>query len=239
MSEKTIFFDAYGTLLELGNYHRDLSALMLKETKFDLDLDSFHLAWNEEFDRAIFGIIEGNKPFATIRAIYGTSLKNAFLRHSVHLKDEQVNELNIICREFLDQRCSILPSASKIIGKLKEDGANVGLVSNGDDEEVLYHLGDLVELFDSVITSENVGLYKPDPQIFKVALDALGADASKSLHVGDNLRIDVEGSNRAGVGSIWYNRRNKHLLDGIQPMFTISDMEEVLEIFNLMFPKHR
>ncbi len=236
MSEKTIFFDAYGTLLELGNYHRDLSALMLKETKCDLDLDSFHVAWNDEFDRDIFDIIKGNKPFTTIRKIYGTSLKNAFLKHSVQLEDEQVNELNIICREFLDQRCHILPSARKIIGKLKEDGANVGLISNGDDEEVLYHLGDLVELFDSVITSENVGLYKPDPGIFKIALDALGADASNSLHVGDNLRIDVEGSNRAGVGSIWYNKRNKRPLDGIQPMFTISDMEEVLEIVNLMFP---
>ncbi|MFC1786606.1 HAD family hydrolase [Halobacteriota archaeon] len=239
MNEKTIFFDAYGTLLELGNYHRDLSALMLKEAKFDLDLDSFHISWNEEFDRDIFGIIQGNKPFATIRAIYGTSLKNAFLRHSIQLEDEQVDELNIICREFLDQRCSVLPSASKIIGKLKEDGANVGLISNGDDEEVLYHLGDVVELFDSVITSENVGLYKPDPEIFKIALDALGADASNSLYVGDNLHIDVEGANKAGIGSIWYNKRNKHPLDGIQPTFTISDMEEVLEIVNLMFPKPR
>ena len=82
-------------------------------------------------------------------------------------------------------------------------------------------------------------LYKPDPEIFKIALHELGADASNSLHVGDNLRIDVEGSNRAGVGSIWYNKRNKQPLDGIQPMFTISDMEEVLEIVNLMFPKPR
>ncbi len=236
MNEKTIFFDAYGTLLELGNYHRDLSALMLKEIQCDLDLDSFHVAWNDEFDREIFDIIEG-KPFTTIRAIYGTSLKKAFLQHSVHLEDEQVDELNVVCREFLDQRCCILPSARKIICKLKEDGANVGLVSNGDDEEVFYHLGDLIELFDTVITSEKVGLYKPDPEIFKIALDALGADASSSLHVGDNLRIDVEGSNKAGIASIWYNKRSHRPLDGIRPMFTISDMEEVLEIVDLIFPK--
>lgn len=237
MNEKTIFFDAYGTLLELGNYHRDLSALMLKETKCDLDLDSFHVAWNDEFDRAIFDIIKGQNPFTTIRAIYGTSLKNAFLKHSIHLEDEQVDELNIVCREFLDQRCSILPSASKIIAKLKEDGANVGLVSNGDDEEVLYHLGDLVGLFDSVITSEKVGLYKPDPEIFRIALEEFGAKACNSLHIGDNLRIDVEGSNKAGIGSIWYNKRNDHPVDGIHPMFTISDMEEVLEIVNLISRK--
>ncbi len=239
MSEKTIFFDAYGTLLELGNYHRDLSALMLKETKCDLDLDSFHLAWNNEFERIIFDITEGLNPFTTIREIYGISLKSAFRQHSIHLEDEQVDELNIICREFLDKRCSILPSARKIITELKEDGANVGLVSNGDDEEVFYHLGDLVELFDSVITSEKVGLYKPDPEIFRIALEELGAKACESLHIGDNLRIDVDGSNKAGIGSIWYNRRNKRPVDGIHPMFTISDMEEVLEIVNLMFPQHR
>ncbi len=239
MSEKTIFFDAYGTLLELGNYHRDLSALMLKETKFDLDLDSFHLAWNTEFERMIFDIIESRNPFTTLRTIYGASLKRAFLQHSVHLEDERVDELNIICREFLDQQCSILPSARKIIAKLKEEGANVGLISNGDNEEVLYHLGDLVGVFDSVITSEKVGLYKPDPEIFRIALEEFGAKACDSLHIGDNLRIDVAGSNKAGIGSIWYNRRNKRPVDGIHPMFTISDMEEVLEIVNLMFPQHR
>ncbi|MBU2617254.1 MAG: HAD family hydrolase [Euryarchaeota archaeon] len=239
MNEKTIFFDAYGTLLELGNYHRDLSALMLKETKCGLDLDSFHAAWNDEFERMIFDIIKGRSPFTTIRAIYGISLKNAFLKHSIHIDDEQVNELNVICREFLDQRCSILPSARKIIEMLKKDGAKVGVISNGDNEELLCHLGDLVGLLDAVITSEDVGMYKPDPRIFQIALEELGVKACDSLHVGDNLRIDVVGAHKAGIGSIWYNRRCRPPRDGIKPMFTITDMNEVLEIVNLMSPKHR
>jgi putative hydrolase of the HAD superfamily len=53
-----------------------------------------------------------------------------------------------------------------------------------------------------VIDSAVVGVYKPDPAIFALALDALGlpaADRSTVVHVGDSLRYDVAGAIAAGV----------------------------------------
>jgi putative hydrolase of the HAD superfamily len=51
-----------------------------------------------------------------------------------------------------------------------------------------------------VIDSEVVGVAKPDPEIFRFALDALGVPASEDvLHVGDSLRYDVGGALAAGL----------------------------------------
>ena len=51
----------------------------------------------------------------------------------------------------------------------------------------------------AIIDSHLVGVEKPDPAIFHLALDALGADASRAVHVGDSVRADVNGASGAGL----------------------------------------
>jgi putative hydrolase of the HAD superfamily len=50
-----------------------------------------------------------------------------------------------------------------------------------------------------VIDSQVVGLEKPDPRIFNLALDALGVEPSRSLYVGDTVKFDVVGAQAAGL----------------------------------------
>jgi putative hydrolase of the HAD superfamily len=50
-----------------------------------------------------------------------------------------------------------------------------------------------------VVDSEVVGIQKPDPAIFELALEALGVDAGRALYVGDTVRNDVVGAERAGL----------------------------------------
>jgi putative hydrolase of the HAD superfamily len=51
-----------------------------------------------------------------------------------------------------------------------------------------------------VVDSAVVGVAKPDPAIFGIALDALGVPASRTvLYVGDSLRYDVAGAVAAGL----------------------------------------
>jgi putative hydrolase of the HAD superfamily len=90
-------------------------------------------------------------------------------------------------------------------------GVPLGIVSNSDGsvEGELRRLGvcqvgsgDGVPV-GVVVDSEVVGVAKPDPEIFRIALDALGVPASGSvLHVGDSLRYDVTGALAAGLRPI-------------------------------------
>jgi putative hydrolase of the HAD superfamily len=51
----------------------------------------------------------------------------------------------------------------------------------------------------AVIDSRVVGIEKPDPRIFRPAIEALGVDPARSLYVGDTVRFDVTGARAAGL----------------------------------------
>jgi putative hydrolase of the HAD superfamily len=68
-------------------------------------------------------------------------------------------------------------------------------------DEALVAAG-LRDCFDVVIDSALVGVEKPDPAIFRAALEALGVPAAQALYVGDLYEIDVVGATAAGVPAV-------------------------------------
>ena len=79
--------------------------------------------------------------------------------------------------------------------ELKRRGLRLALVSNTafDLRPILARWG-LLELFDAVILSVELGAVKPDARMFQRALDALGAEAGQALMVGDNPFDDAGGA---------------------------------------------
>ncbi|XP_073139487.1 uncharacterized protein [Henckelia pumila] len=78
---------------------------------------------------------------------------------------------------------------------LKDSGVKMAVVSNFDTRlrKLLKDLN-VLDLFDSVIISSEVGYEKPDGKIFRAALEA-----SKTVHVGDDEKADKEGANAVGI----------------------------------------
>lgn len=62
----------------------------------------------------------------------------------------------------------------------------------------------LLDLFDAVAFSEQVGYYKPAPEMFRRVLDQLQVAPDRAAHVGDRLRTDVAGARAAGLVSVRY-----------------------------------
>lgn len=68
----------------------------------------------------------------------------------------------------------------------------------------------LAPLFRGVVAARGFGVGKPDPRIFAAACEMAGAPAAQVLHVGDDLRTDVEGALRAGLKAAWVVRPSVH-----------------------------
>jgi putative hydrolase of the HAD superfamily len=77
------------------------------------------------------------------------------------------------------------------------------VVSNSDGrvEEAL-RAADLLRYFDVVIDSALVGVEKPDPAIFRAALEALDVEPGDALFVGDLYEVDVVGAQAAGMSGV-------------------------------------
>jgi len=99
--------------------------------------------------------------------------------------------------------CEVAEGTLDALMRLRRAGLRLGVVSNSDGrvEEALAAAG-LREWFDVVIDSAVVGVEKPDPAIFRAALDALGLPPGEALYVGDLYEIDVVGANAAGIPAV-------------------------------------
>ena len=59
------------------------------------------------------------------------------------------------------------------------------------------------------VSSAEVGVSKPNPEIFEAALNKAGVEAKSCIHVGDDYEDDIVGANNAGIASIWLNHRHQ------------------------------
>lgn len=84
----------------------------------------------------------------------------------------------------------------------------LALVTNGtpDLQRAKIQGAKLERYFDNILISGEVGIGKPDPQIFKLALEAIAASPSETVMIGDSLDRDILGAQRAGIKGIWLNR---------------------------------
>jgi putative hydrolase of the HAD superfamily len=92
------------------------------------------------------------------------------------------------------------PEVEPALRELRATGVRLVIASNWDCSlpDWLAPLG-LLELVDGVVTSADLGAAKPDPAVFRRALELAGADPGEAVHVGDSLENDVEGARAAGV----------------------------------------
>ena len=113
--------------------------------------------------------------------------------------------------------------------------ARVVIVSNNvlaEQQEKLRQCG-LDRFVDDLVVSEDVGVSKPDPRIFEVALERAGCAASTAVMIGDAWKNDIEGARAAGIRAIWFNRDGAAPPDPGVPV--IRSLEPVEPVLTLIF----
>lgn len=105
------------------------------------------------------------------------------------------------------------PWVLEALSALRDAGYRMSVISNADGRaaKVLAQMG-LAQYFEQILDSADVGVEKPEPEIFLRALDTLGLDPEEALYVGDVMYVDVWGANRVGMGAVHLDPAN--LYDG-------------------------
>jgi putative hydrolase of the HAD superfamily len=117
------------------------------------------------------------------------------------------------------------PEVPAALGRLRAAGARLAVVSNWD-----VSLHDVLErtqlraLVDAVVISAELGAAKPDPAIFRAALDRLGASAADAMHVGDSVEHDVEGARAAGLRAVLVARNGAVPPDGVPVVASLDGL---------------
>ena len=119
----------------------------------------------------------------------------------------------------------VRPALDELAGR----GMTLGLVSNFEPwlDEVLALQG-IADRFAAVAISGTLGVAKPDPRIFKAALDEVGADPAATVHVGDQPVNDVAGALAAGITPVLIDRFGRH--PGAGGAHRVEDLAGLLEL---------
>jgi putative hydrolase of the HAD superfamily len=116
------------------------------------------------------------------------------------------------------------------LARLRAAGLRLAVVSNWDCSlrGVLAELG-LAGALDEVVVSAEVGVSKPDPGIFRAALEHLRCTPADALFVGDSLETDVLGARAAGIRGLLLQRNGGRTDDqGVERIFDLGELPELV-----------
>lgn len=115
------------------------------------------------------------------------------------------------------------------LDRIAEAGYRLGVVSNADGrvEGLMKSVG-LRRHFEFVLDSGSVGVEKPDPAIFRMAVDRLGLDPGECLYVGDLFPVDVVGARRAGLEALLVDPFGRMEGD-VDRISSVRDLPEYLQ----------
>ncbi|WML56516.1 HAD family hydrolase [Neobacillus sp. PS2-9] len=132
--------------------------------------------------------------------------------------------------------CVSFPYVTEMLEELKSRSISLGLITNGLGKFQMDNIKALgIETyFQTILVSEWEGIKKPNPEIFKRALDSLGVQPNESIYVGDHPDNDIRAARAIGMLGIWKKDAQWNHADSD---FTIQGLEEIPPIiYSLTVP---
>ena len=230
---KAVFFDLDGTLCDSDtawSIAQKETFQLLREHYPNVSEDTITNAWRTVHQRLFQQLDAGKLSMAEVR-----DSRFECLFTKLNLPTDKVME------ELSDFFCSRYLTSLHLyddVTVLEElHTYHVGIITNGAHDEhtdsqlsKVRHLG-LSERIQSLTISGEIGVRKPNLEIFKLACERADVLPEEAVYIGDSVQNDIVGANRAGMTSIFINRKSAVLIPESadeQPDYAISNLHDVL-----------
>ena len=206
MQQKTIIFDLDDTLIEYGESEE--YGLESAFTDLSLPYSTEILNLYKKINRELWadyaaGIITSEE----LRHLRFRQLLTC-LGHS----EELVPQARSRYLYHFGQKGVPAAYAPQVLQQLRAHGHRLGVITNGfkDMQRPRIANAGLLHYFDDIVISDEVGLTKPDPGIFELAMKRLQVDDKSTVfYVGDNPVDDIQGAGDFGLKTIWIDRGDR------------------------------
>jgi putative hydrolase of the HAD superfamily len=209
---EAVFFDAGETLVHPQPSFAELFALVLRREGYDVAADAVAdrvLSLAEHFQRAAreneLWTTSPERSKAFWLSVYGAFLSELQVAHTDAL-------LEVLYAAFTDlANYAVFDDVVPVLEELAAAGMTLGVVSNFEEwlERLLEGLG-ISAFFDVRVISGIEGLEKPDPRIFRLAMERAAVAPDRVVYVGDNPALDIEAAARVGMHPVLIDRRERY-----------------------------
>jgi putative hydrolase of the HAD superfamily len=208
---RAVFLDVGNTLMQASPSWEHIYSMAFAEHGIEVDIEALRDALRKAYQHCGWGTEGGFHP-----------TEETSFQRTVEIDQMAISELGLgLMPESFFRRLSqlfmltsswhVFPDVPPALDALKARGLILGVVSNWiwSLPELLHSL-ELVAHFDFIAASARVGFEKPNPEIFRYALQQAGVDASEAIHVGDHVNADVVGARAVGISPVLIDRRGQY-----------------------------
>lgn len=235
---KAVIFDLGHTLID---YYHDWAGPeeRIVSRLYSLAADTGGSMQEPEFRRSVLVTLQGNRDRKTqdmLEIPLERVLDRIFSSAGCKVDEGLIQDGMELFYEALKEDRSLVPGTLEMLQRVRDRGCSVGLISDvawGLPSE--YPLRDIKHFrleayFDDMIFSSDVGLRKPNPRLFKMAMFNLSADRKESMYIGNSLQADVRGAKSVGMKAVLKKSGYFQPDDSIVPDHTVDDWKELDEL---------
>lgn len=210
---KAAIFDLDGTLLD-----RDTSVKKFIHRQYErLDHVVGHIS-RENYSRRFIEL--DNHGYVPKNIVYEQMVHEFKITQLTwkELHEDYLNEFKNDCVPF--------PNLNHMLQELKNRDIILGIITNGLGQfqmDNIIALG-IEQYFKTILISEWEGIKKPDPEIFKRAMQQLNVSPNESIFVGDHPENDMKGAQSVGMKGVWKKDLKRN---DVQADFIIQDLAEI------------
>lgn len=226
MQIKHIFFDLDHTLWDFETNSAKTFSLIFERNGLDLNFDDFIEVY-KPINHKYWKLFREDK--VSKKELRYFRLKEAFDAINFQSSDEVIHTLSEDYITFLSQHNALFDNAIEVLEYLSNKYV-LHIITNGF-EEVQYrkmHNSKLLPFFDKIITSEKVGVKKPNPKIFQYAMEISGALSKESIMIGDNFEADILGAINAGMQAIFCEFNGEVATEEVPTVYNLMELKNYL-----------
>jgi putative hydrolase of the HAD superfamily len=226
MQIKHIFFDLDHTLWDFETNSSKTFSFILKKNELDINFNDFIEVY-KPINHKYWKLFREDK--VSKKDLRYFRLKEAFDAISYKASDEIIHTLSEEYITFLSQHNTLFNNAIEVLEYLKEKYV-MHIITNGFEEVQFKKLknSNLLPFFDQIITSEKVGVKKPNPKIFQYAMDISGASSNESIMIGDNFEADILGAINVGMQAIFCEFNGEVATQEVPTVYNLMELKNFL-----------
>ncbi|MDO6599550.1 YjjG family noncanonical pyrimidine nucleotidase [Tenacibaculum sp. 1_MG-2023] len=227
MNIKHVFFDLDHTLWDFDKNSELTFQEVFQELEISIKVNDFlevYMPINLNYWRLF-----REEKVSKSKLRYGR-LKDSFNALEFTISDGKINKIADLYIEYLPNYNYLLEGTLDLLDYLKSK-YKMHIITNGFDE--VQHLkikkSGLNSYFDKIITSESVGVKKPNPKIFEFALNQANTIPQESIMIGDSYDADVIGALEFGMMAIHCNfKAAENKIGGILSVNSLEQIKDYL-----------
>ena len=224
---KYLIFDLDDTVLDFKDTERQSLKSIFE--KYQIPYDEEHINKYREINKRLWNELE--KELTTKEKVLNGRFEE-FLGLHGHEIDGSIVEDEY--RQNLNKGHKTMPKAIETLKALREKGYKIYAGTNGLGETQRQRLTDsaMMELFDDIFISEEIGVEKPNVKFFDAIFTKYDfLNKEETLMIGDSLTSDIQGAINYGIDSVWCNIDSIEIDDKVFT-YEIREIEKILEILN-------